>query len=695
MIRKKIFFYHTLKRTHIGLIEKKGGLRKVSSIISREFNKIYKNLSCRSSFYCINNINYDREDIMATTSNLNSIIYYYTGKTQSAFIDFREFCGFMKKYAEHHVEEESDLVKYLGNPSSVLTAELQELADKHLVALIKSNDKQTIISIPFFTNLYTQQYNEIARNESIPFPVIDDLPKNFPLDALEKRTASQYIGTAMGREGNKSPLLYVLDFEKAIPPLLLPAGVPIRLVVEAAQKKIKRLLRKDQYHDYFLKKLRSTNSAKEISIKNFYTHFVDEPGFKYSEFSDGDDYYICNQLLYYIRQDFEKIPDRTTEDTNVLQAGKILEIHSALLKDIQQKEHKRQEALKELENALNQPPYFYSIQQILKFQDKNGRLLYGRYSEDDLKEFLQKKTTEGKTNELPPLLIFKVATGTRYYVYKSNVVQVIVRLCNEANISIERMIEDEWYRSLLKFDKLPEMTSVPEFEKKLRNLVETHSPVLYALLNANFMTLLSMEPGCSEAENIDNGVSFHIFDNGELLPYGELLMLYNNKIFANAKKRLPFFYSVPVISWIYRLIVIGNKKKNKEKEEVLIEENKPKTAKPVSKQEAIASKAGDIVKEMIPEGSTLDRELNYLIKQWNKMISKDAYNNLIEDVNSLVRDYTRRVVRTLSFKTFTRERVEGLAKTLVNTPNMRKITETKAITEYVILYMLRLLINIK
>ena len=71
----------------------------------------------------------------------------------------------------------------------------------------------------------------------------------------------------------------------------------------------------------------------------------------------------------------------------------------------------------------------------------------------------------------------------------------------------------------------------------------------------------------------------------------------------------------------------------------------------------------------------------------------EAYNNLTEDVNSLIRDYTRRVVKSLSASSFTRERVENLAKTLVNTPNMQKIKEDKALTEYVILYMLRLVSN--
>ena len=77
------------------------------------------------------------------------------------------------------------------------------------------------------------------------------------------------------------------------------------------------------------------------------------------------------------------------------------------------------------------------------------------------------------------------------------------------------------------------------------------------------------------------------------------------------------------------------------------------------------------------------------------MISKEAYNNLTEDVNSLIRDYTRRVAKTLSSASFTKERILNLAEALCRTPNMQKIKDQKALQEYVALYILRLISNSK
>lgn len=626
---------------------------------------------------------------MVAISNLSSILKHYANRQKSPFIDFREFCDYVKKYAEHHVEEESSLVRYLGDSSQTISAELLGLSEKNIVGLIENNNRKTIICVQYISNIIALKYKEMITNVSIPYPIVTDLPKNFPLSLIEKKQASEYIIKNLNKKPENLPNLYILEFANEMTSLLVPAIVPIKVLLETAQKKIKKILKKEEYHDYFIKKLRSTNPTREISIKSFFTHFVDTQDDRFIDFDQGDDYYLWNQTLYFIRQDFSKIQDKTIEDINILQSVQISEIHSTFLKQKFQNQQKREDALKELEAALAKPPYFFSMNQILKFQDKNGRLLYGRYSEEDLKEFLTKMTQEGPLNQLPQLLIFKVDSGTRYYVYKKKVIQVVVRLCNEANVSIGKALETKWYNCLLNYEKLKEMTDNVAFEKVLRKMVEEHSPVLYALLNANFMSLLALEKDDDETME-----GFHLFVNQHLLSYQELLMLKNNQILANAKSRLPLIYTIPIISWIISLFGSSNRKKQKIVEAPKKEEKSTvQKEKQKSKAEIISSKAKDIITEIIPEGSSVDRELDFLEKQWNKLISKDARMNLTEDVNSLIRDYTRKVANTISSQNFSRERIENLANTLVKTPNMQKIKEEKSLKEYVILYMLRLLSN--
>lgn len=632
---------------------------------------------------------------MATSSNLSSIIRYYAEKQNTPFIDLREFCGWIKKYAEKKVEDQAELVKYLGDPTNTVNAELAGLEEKHLAAVIQNNNKKTIVSLTFMATRFEAKYKELFADESKPYPVEFDLPKKIPTTVFEHKKADQYISECIENQNLKAPYLYIMEFARELPSLVIPASVPINSLLEIAQKKIVKIVKKEEYHDYLLKKLRSSVPGKEISIKHFFDKYIDPENVDVRDFSEGDDYYLWNQLCYYLRLDFEKIQDRTVEDTNILQSIQITEIHNTYLKQKFKTKQIKEEALKELKNSLLKAPYFYSTNQILKFHDNSGRLLYGQYSEEDLKNFLQKETTESNDNELPALVVFKVASGTKYYVYKNNVIPLVIRLCNEAHESIEQALIDKWYKNLLEYIKLPEMTDNDRFEKALELLVEEKSPVLYALLNANFMTLLAYEKN-----NENNMDSFQLFSDGQLLPYSHLLMLKRESLMSEAKVRLPLIYSMPIISWIVALF------RNKKKKEKAVSETSDIVKNPfeeetetpkqqLSRTQALAEQAKKLSDEFVPEGSTVDRELNFLVKQWNKMITKEAYMNLTEDVNSLIRDYTRRVCRTISASSFTKERVENLAETLVKTPNMQKIGEEKALTEYVALYIIRLVSNSK
>ncbi|EID86218.1 hypothetical protein MSI_01740 [Treponema sp. JC4] len=145
---------------------------------------------------------------MATTANLSALIKYYADKQKSPFIDFKEFCTYIKKYADHHVEEQGELVKYLGDTAGTINAELQGLSEKHLVAMTTNGNKKMIVAFNFFVSRYTAQYNEILRNDSTPYPLVSDLPKQFPLTAIERKAAVSYIPSLIEKDTSKTNQIF-------------------------------------------------------------------------------------------------------------------------------------------------------------------------------------------------------------------------------------------------------------------------------------------------------------------------------------------------------------------------------------------------------------------------------------------------------------------------------------------------------
>ena len=247
------------------------------------------------------------------------------------------------------------------------------------------------------------------------------------------------------------------------------------------------------------------------------------------------------------------------------------------------------------------------------------------------------------------------------------------------------------------------------FEKRLEKEVSVQSPVLYALLTSSFLPLINYEVNMQQDESGLEGGRISLFENGRLIPYSEILLMNRQELLTDTKILLPVWYTIPVVSWIMRLIMRPPKSKKQKTEKTsaqLYREQEAENSKHdkmemalskksmVSRKVALRESARKLEEELVPSSSTLDRELHSYERTWNKLIGKATHNNLTEDVNSLIRDYLRKVLRHISSEGFNRERIENLADTLAKTPALQKIGETDAMLMYIQLYIVKLVKNL-
>lgn len=642
---------------------------------------------------------------MSSQSTIFALLKFYATRMNTATVNYIDFVSYVKKYAQIHVVEQPDLVNFLGNAEPNIEKELENLATSRQILITDADTKRTIFFIPAYVQKFSKIYQDIQSKTTRPFPVVSDMPKTIPLDILTRLTAQDFIKNMLQSQELNDKTLYSISFPHEIPSIIVPSNLPVSVFGDICIAKIRALLQKDEHHEYFSKKLRISNPGKEIACKNFFERFVNHSENIINDLkTSGDNFYFWTQLCYFIRQDYESIKDFTPEDVTILQAIYISEIMTTFFKDKLKNEKSKKEALENLKQALERPPYYFSMQDILNFTNSKGVLLTKLYSPDDLKRFLEIETSESEESgsaKLPKLLVFKTGSGSRYFIYKDKIVPLIIRLCNEAHDTIGQMIKDSWVQALGNFDKLPEMTNAAKYEEMLRGKTEKLSPVLYALLNANFLLMLTYELRAKNAE-----VQLSLFEHDKLLPYSSLLLLKQQDLLSNAKIELPFWYSIPIFSWLMSLFVRKPKKKNYDTmpssassfQKVLDSDNlqtsSSRSTKKISKEKKLAMKATQLERHFVQEGSTVERDMVSYLKIWNKMIDNQARINLEEDVNVLIRDYIRKVISTLNGTTFDEQRLETLAQNLCNTPGMRKIGEPEALKMYVQLYILHLLKSI-
>lgn len=648
---------------------------------------------------------------MATTTSIIVLLKFFASRQKSGTIEFNEFCDYLKRYSEHHLEQQPSLVTYLSDTANILLKELDKLSkEKQIVLLTQTPEKKFIIVIPYFIDIYASRYKDIRSTPQTPFPLETDIPKRIPNEILTRKSASELINKLLTSEVLSEKALYSLVFPHDAPAILLPSTVSVFTLIECAILKIRTMLSKEEHHDYFLKKLTVSNPGKEMTAKNIFNRFVQTPEAGAQMIKEPEDsFYFLTQLLFFIKQDYEKVKDFTQEDLSILQSVYILEIACNFFKCRAQENNKKKTALNTLEQLLSKPPYYFTFDSITKFSSSSGVPLLTLYNEDDLRNYLHKKTTECEATELPEMLVFKTDDDKRYFIRKNKVFPLIMRLCTDARITIRETIKKSWFTVLKDFDSLPEMKEQSAFEHRLEKEVEAQSPILYALLNSAFLHLINYEINSTSDSSDLEGGRISLFENGILIPYSEILLMNRQELFTDTRILLPFWYTVPIISWIIKLVMRPPKSKKGKKqktetelyhEKELLQSKKDKEESALSQNVSVPRKvalreaARSLEKEIVPSSSTLDRELKSYEHQWNKLIGKVTHNNLTEDVNSLIRDYLRKVLRTLSAEGLTYERIQSLAESLVNTPGMQKIGEKDALLMYIELFMIKLVKNI-
>ena len=108
---------------------------------------------------------------MATTTSIIVLLKFFATRQKNAVVDYRDFCEYLKKYSEHHLEEQPTLSVYLEDPVPALQTELDKLVESRQIVMTQLHgDKSGILVIPYYIERFAERYKDIAVNPSLPFP---------------------------------------------------------------------------------------------------------------------------------------------------------------------------------------------------------------------------------------------------------------------------------------------------------------------------------------------------------------------------------------------------------------------------------------------------------------------------------------------------------------------------------------------
>jgi hypothetical protein len=652
---------------------------------------------------------------MSRAVDVHQMLRSFAERNKLTSIPYRSFSQAIQRMAKAADQSEPVYRDLASNPDIILVPRLFLLAKDKKIALESAGNEIGSILLPErIAGAFAAEFNRIEENQAVPFPDEETVKVPVPGEWIRTVPLDTDLGAlseecAAGGAECSVPLLRIV-FPAGLKPVIVPVQLVPDKLLECSALKIRAFVRKEANRDFMYNKLVFAFPGKEGQLQEALTETLTRPYDAIEGLKRADSdfaFSFWNHLLTSIKKDMEKKGDKTPDDLAIYQAAFVCEFYANHFKGKAQRIIDRQAAFKSLDACLKKPPHQFSLDEILSFNDSKGIPLLGKFSREELEERLRDLSAHPEPGMLPELLVLP-AQGQKVYVAKEKALILALRLIGEARKELRTLIVEQWKKVLAEYRQIPPMRDDAAFSAELQSLVQSHYPLLHALLAENLLGAIAVEmEGKGEIPADVEG----LLDRGELVSLGQLLDLRRNTLLIDARMLLPFWYSISVLAFFAKLLKkLGETGKRpprpqERRETVKVAATAEITAarqseaksqakpgkSPQDRRAEFAAAATKVARELVPAGQGLDVCLIDLEVRWNTLLNAQAKANLTEDVNSLVRDYLRSIVRSMGGGSFTTDRVKNLASTLAATANLSKIKNQQALELYIQLYMTKAL----
>jgi hypothetical protein len=638
---------------------------------------------------------------MAKIVDLYAILRAYSNKIASPYIDIGVFITFLTKYIPHLAAEQGEWADW-GQDTSVKFWDAMGKYTEDGRCVLLTDTPEGRIFLPYYVvDKLKLIYRELDDNAAVPFPSEESLKITLPPAQVEILGLDTGLVPFFDKPAASYLPLIKLVFPDSRQDALILAPMIPRSLLEVSIFKVRYYLNQHNNKEYAMRKLLPMLQGKEGTLRENMDMIIARPQECLGSIEGGGEvsYLFWASLCSLIKGDIRKKGDLFPGDIAALEAVYIVEACLNLYKSRVQKERVKEMALRYLEQALDKAPYYFTQDQIIKFTDNKGTPLLSQYTETDLNEYIKKKTAEGSDGAVPEWLVVQSGNGEQYYLRKERYLPLVSRLIIEAQGGMKKEILNRWIGMLNNFTAEPAMESDSEFDRLLGGL----NASMNTLLN-DFLEDKKLYWVYDEMERTDKAIpaASRIFDRGKLIPYSLMFLLKRKEMLFDAKMSLPFWYSIPIIRSIVAFFSRLGKKKKQSRHETRKAEGIDFAEAEASAEAArnhgreFINSVRDMESELVSGTRDINEYLRDLQNQWGRLLDAKAQQNLVDDVNALIRDNLRQSLRVWKKQRISLVHLRDLAQGLVyGNPNLRGLANRDALMLYMQVYMVKLLKTVK
>ncbi len=556
-----------------------------------------------------------------------------------------------------------------------------------------------VVCVRYFEEKLRKIYADMEENNSIPFPDPDAFGVPCPAALIQKiDVKTEFVRLLEGNLAVTRPILQ-LQFKEFDHPMLVFKDMLDYELIKFCVEKIQYFFKNENNYEYMASKLNTTLLNEQSGVALMLSMIVKKPAEAVESIRKTNTFTFkfWTVLASTIVKEFGARHATGAADFVFAQAAFLLGYYNVYCKGCFQKETAIEVCRTDLMKSLTKPPYLFTVAQIMEFKDSKENLLYKKVGRDMYESFIRELLADSGENP-PQLMTVKNAHQQEVFIlYKT------VPLYLEENLKIIRQdmyetLRRKWINDLERCEWLPEMEDDQAFESLMKKYLIDHYADFYALLNYHLLKQIQKYPGMGDKQKAI--IMLYIDEiNHQILPLFRLFGINRRSLFSDARVMVAAWKSNKVLRFLVlffkQLFMTGAARKAMKEDRKRKKNKSQKEFQKISDNGALNESVSLLKEHFLAPGMTVEAGLENLIDRWNPLIDAVAKRNLVEDVNSFIRDYVRKLKRSFITNPPNRERVENIAESLSNTQAFDAIKEKEALRQYMALYIIKLLSEIR
>lgn len=574
-------------------------------------------------------------------------------------------------------------------------AKLQSEEKIKLERYSKTGEIVKIVYQRYFEEKLEKIYRDMENNNSIPFPDASVFGVPCPPALIQKvNVKSDFVRLLENNLAVTRPILQ-LEFKEFDHPMLVFKDMLEYELIKFCVEKIQYFFKNENNYEYMRSKLNTTLVAEQSGVALMLSKIVKKPSEAVESLRRTNTFTFKFWTVLASTIVKEYGTRQTSNDTDYVfaQAAFLLGYYNVYCKGCFQKEAAIEVCRNDLLKALSRAPYLFTVADIMEFKDEKENVLYKKVGRETYESFIRSLLEEDE-NHPPQLLTVKNAHQQEVFIlYK------IVPIFLEENLKIIRndMYEDlrrKWINDLEQCELTDEMENDKVFENLLKKYLIDHYANFYALLNYSLLKQIQKFPGIGDKQKAI--IMLYIDEiNQQILPLSRLFNISRKELFRDVKTMVPVWKSNKFLRFVvlfFRQLIMSRSTRKAMKEDRLQKKHKNvKDFQKVSDNNNLGNSVEILKEQFLVPGETVETELENLIERWNPLIDAVAKRNLVEDVNSFIRDYVRKLKRSFITNPPNRERVENIAQNLSRAQAFDAIKDKDSLIRYMAVYIIKLL----